>query len=158
MRKFALLAAALIGLAVTTPARADIEVGTLTCRSSAASTYIVVSGRCIFAPSDGRPVQYYQAVVHRFGAQVGFSNDVALGWAVLAPTPHVGPGSLAGGYGGLVGGAAVVVGVAANGLVGGANLFTLPPFSVQGEAGVKVVFNVAGLDPKPIFPLPHFCH
>jgi hypothetical protein len=82
MRKFALLAAALICLAVTTPARADIEVGTLGCRSSAASTYILVSGQpfcCIFTPSDGRPVQYYQAVVHRFGAQVGFSNDVT--WA-----------------------------------------------------------------------------
>src|SRR3974377_1180940 len=132
MRKFALLAAALIGLAVTTPARADIEVGTLTCRSSAASTYIVVSGqpfRCIFTPSDGRPVQYYQAAIHRFGAQVGFSNDVALGWAVLAPTPPVGPGSLAGGYGGLSAGAAVVVGVGAHGFVGGAKFFSAPTFS-----------------------------
>jgi hypothetical protein len=161
MRKFALLAAALIGLAGTTPARADIEVGTLSCRSSAASSYIVVSGqpfRCIFTPSDGRPVQYYQAVVNRFGAQVGFSNDVTLGWAVLAPTPHVGPGSLAGGYGGLSAGAAVVVGVAANGLVGGANSFTLQPLSVQGESGLNVVATVTGLELTPILPVRQYRH
>jgi hypothetical protein len=161
MRKFALLAAALIGLAVATPARADIEVGTLSCRSSATSTYIVVSGqpfRCIFTPSDGRPVQYYQAAIHRFGAQVGFSSDVALGWAVFAPTPHVGPGSLAGGYGGLSAGAAVVVGVTANGLVGGANSFTLQPLSVQGESGLNLVATVTGLELQPVVPARHYRH
>ena len=148
MKKFALLAAALFGLAATTPARADVEVGTLSCQSPATAGYILVSGQpfhCIFTPSAGGPVQYYQAVIHRFGAQVGFSSDVSLAWAVFAPTPHVGPGSLAGGYGGVTAGAALGIGVGANGLVGGANSFTLQPLSVQGELGLNVVATVTGL-------------
>src|SRR3974390_832490 len=161
MRKFALLAAALIGLPVATPARGDGEGGTLSCRSSSPSTYIVVSGQpfhCVFMPSNGGPVHYYQALIHRFGAQIGFSNDVALGWAVFAPTPRLGAGSLAGGYGGLSAGAAVGVGGAANGLVGGANSFTLQPFSVQGELGLNVVATVTGLELQPVIPARHHRH
>ena len=161
MKKLALLAAVLLGVAATTPARADVEVGTLSCRSAGAAAYIVVSGqpfRCSFTPSNGGPVQYYQAVIHRFGAQVGFSDDVSLAWAVFAPTPHVGPGSLAGGYGGVTAGAAVGIGVGANGLVGGANSFTLQPLSVQGEIGLNVVATVTGLNLEPIMPVRHHRH
>jgi hypothetical protein len=161
MKKFALLAAALIGVAATTPARADVEVGTLNCRSSGPAAYIVVSGqpfRCIFTPAAGGPVQYYQADIHRFGAQVGFSNDVSLAWAVFAPTPHIGPGSLAGAYGGVSAGAAVGVGVGANGLVGGANSFALQPLSVQGEVGLNVVATVTGLNLEPVLPVRQHRH
>jgi len=52
-----------VGLAVTTPARADVEVGILSCRSLGATSYIIVSDQsfnCIFTPSAGGPVQYYQ--------------------------------------------------------------------------------------------------
>jgi hypothetical protein len=72
-------------------------------------------------------VQYYQANIHRIGAQAGFSSNVTLGWAVFAPTLCVGPGALAGVYGGLSAGAAigVGVGVGANGRVGGNNSFAL---------------------------------
>ena len=55
-----------------------------------ATSYIIVSDQpfnCIFTPSAGGPVQYYQANIHRVGAQVGFSSNVALGWAVFATTP-----------------------------------------------------------------------
>ena len=161
MKKFALLAAALLGLAATTPARADVEVGTLYCRSSAPAAYIILSGqafRCGLTPSNGGPIQYYQAVIHRFGAQVGFSNDVSLAWAVFAPTPHVGPGSLAGGYGGVTAGAAVGIGAGANVLVGGANSFTLQPLSVQGELGLNVIATVTGLELEPVLPAPHHRH
>ena len=160
MKKFALLAAALLGLAAT-PARADVEVGALNCRSSTTSAYILVSGqpfRCVFTPSSGGPLQYYQAVIYRLGAQIGFSNDVALGWIVFAPTPRVGPGSLAGGYGGLSAGAAVGVGAGANGLVGGANSFSLQPFSVQGETGLNIVATVTGLELTPVLPVRHRHH
>ena len=161
MRQFALLAAALFGLVATTPARADVEVGSLNCRSSAAAAYIVLSGqpfRCIFTPSNGGSIQYYQAFIHRFGAQVGFSNDVSLAWAVFAPTAHVGPGSLAGGYGGVTAGAAVGIGVGANGLVGGANSVALQPLSVQGEIGLNVVATVTGLELEPVLPIRHHRH
>jgi hypothetical protein len=158
MKKFAFLAAALLCLAATTPARADVEVGTLSCQSPGTSGYILVSGQpfhCIFTPAAGGPAQYYQAVIHRFGAQVGFSSDVSLVWAVFAPTAHVGPGSLAGGYGGVTAGAAVGIGVGANGLVGGANSITLQPLSVQGEFGLNVVATVTGLSLEPVLPPRH---
>ena len=75
-------AVALFGMAfaATTPARADVQVGVLSCRSLTAASYIIVSDQpfnCIFTPSAGGPVQYYQATIHRVGAQVGFSSNVA---------------------------------------------------------------------------------
>jgi len=161
MKKFAFLAAALLGLAATTPARADVEVGTLSCRSPGTAGYILVSGQqfhCTFTPAAGGPAQYCQAAIHRFGAQVGFSSDVSLAWAVFAPTAHVGPGSLAGGYGGVTAGAALGIGVGANGLVGGANSFTLQPLSVQGELGFNVVATVTGLYLDPVLPARHHRH
>ncbi len=153
------LAASLFGLAfaVTTPARADVEVGTLTCRSPESAGYIVVSTRafnCIFTPAAGGPVQRYDATIHRFGAQIGVSGDVGLAWAVFAATPHVAPGALTGEYGGVSAGAAVGVGVSANGLVGGLNSFALQPISVEGQTGLNVVATVTGLELHPVAP-PH---
>jgi hypothetical protein len=155
------LAAALLGITftATTPARADVESGMLTCRSPETAGYIVVSARafnCIFQPANGGPVQYYQATIYRFGAQIGFSSDITLAWAVFAPTPRVGPGALAGGYGGVSAGAAVGVGVGANGLVGGANSFTLQPVSVEGQIGLNVVATVTGLELHPVVPVRHY--
>ncbi len=155
MKKLALLAAVFLGVAATTPAHADVEVGTLSCRSAGTAAYILISGqpfRCIFTPAAGGPVHYYRAVIHRVGAQVGFSNDVSLAWAVFAPTRHIGPGSLAGGYGGVTAGAAVGVGVGANGLLGSANSFALQPLSVQGEVGLNVVATVTGLYLESVLP------
>ena len=158
-------AAALFGIAftATTPARADVEVGTLSCRSPGTAGFILVSARafgCIFTPAAGRPVQYYEATIHRFGAQIGISNDIVLAWAVFAPTPRVGPGALAGGYGGVSAGAAVGVGVGANGLVGGTNSFALQPVSVEGQIGLNVVATVTGLELRPVVPSPvrHYRH
>ncbi len=150
-------AAALFTVAfiAATPARADVEVGTLTCRSLQPTSYVVVSSQpfgCIFTPSYGGPVQRYEATINRIGAQVGLNSDVALAWAVFAPTPHVGPGALAGGYGGLSAGAAVGIGAAANGLIGGANSFALQPLSVEGQTGLNVVATVTGLELHPVGP------
>ena len=153
-------AAALIGLALTAiPAHADAEVGMLNCRSPGSTGYIVFSSRtfdCIFTPSTGAPPQYYQGTVQRFGAQIGFSNDVAMGWAVFAATAHVGPGALAGGYVGATGGVAIGVGGAANGLVGGLNnSFALQPISVEGGLGFNVIATVTGLELRPVRPVRH---
>jgi hypothetical protein len=160
MKKFALLAGVLVGLALaaTTPARADVEVGTLSCRSPESATYIVVSGRsfsCIFTPSAGGPVQHYEAVIHRFGAQIGLSSDVTLAWAVFAPTMHVGPGALAGGYGGVSAGATLGIGGAANGLVGSVNSLTLQPVSIEGQTGLNVIATVTSLELNPVGPVRH---
>ena len=157
-------AAALLGVALvpTTPARADVAVGMLSCRSPETTSYILVSARefkCVFAPSAGGPLQRYDAVIHRFGAQVGVSGDVALSWAVFAATAHVGPGALAGGYGGVTAGAAIGLGASANGLVGGlANSVALQPVSVEGETGLNVVATVTGLELHPVAPVRYRHH
>lgn len=145
-------------VAVTSaPAHAAAEVGMLSCRSKAASSYIIMSAQpfdCVFTPSTGAPAQRYGAVIHRFGAQIGFSNDVALGWAVFAATTHVGAGALAGGYGGVSAGAAVGLGAGVNGLVGGLNnSFALQPVSVEGQAGLNVVATVTGLELRSAAPV-----
>jgi hypothetical protein len=149
------LAAGLFALAftMTTPAQADVEVGMLSCRSPEATGYIFVSNqafKCVFMPSAGGPVQYYQAMIYRVGAQVGISSNVAFGWAVFAPTPRVGPGALSGGYGGVSAGAAVGVGGSANVLVGGYNSFALQPVSLEGQTGLNVVATVTGLELRPL--------
>jgi hypothetical protein len=142
-----------IGFVVTTPARADVQVGILSCRSLGSATYIIVSDQpfnCMFTPSAGGPVQYYQANIHRVGAQAGFNSNVALEWAVFAPSPGVGPGALAGVYGGVSAGAAIGVGVGANGLVGGSNSFALQPVSVEGQSGLNVVAAATELNLQPV--------
>lgn len=165
--KFAVHAAfavALAGLAVsaTTPARADVEAGMLTCKSAQNGSYVVVSMRafdCSFTPTVGGPVQHYSASVQRFGAQIGFDNNVTLAWAVFAATAHVGQGSLAGAYGGVSAGAAVGVGAAANGLYGGLNnSFTLQPLSVEGQTGLNVIATVTGLQLQSAAPARHKRH
>jgi len=151
-----------MAFAATAPARADVQVGVLSCRSLAAASYIIVSDQpfnCIFTPSVGGPVQYYQATIHRVGAQVGFSSNVALGWAVFAPAPSVGPGALAGVYGGVSAGAAIGVGVGANGLVGGNNSFALQPVSVEGQSGLSVVATATQLQLHAVAtPAHHYRH
>jgi hypothetical protein len=156
-------AVALLGalLTVTRPAHADVEVGTLSCRSVQAASYVIVSNEplnCIFTPSAGGPAQYYQATIHRVGAQAGFSNNVALGWIVFAPTPRIGPGALAGIYGGVSAGAAIGIGVGANGLVGGTNSFALQPVSVEGQSGLNFVATATQLELQPVVPVRHYRH
>ena len=153
-------AATLFGLVLTTmPALAYVEVGMLNCRSPGTSGYIVFSTRtfdCVFTPSSGAPTQYYQGTVQRFGAQIGFTNDVALGWAVFAATSRVGPSALAGGYVGASGGATLGIGGAANGLVGGFNnSLALQPISLEGQTGLNVIATVTGLDLRPVTPVRH---
>jgi Protein of unknown function (DUF992) len=157
-------AAALFGLAMaaTTPARADTQVGLLSCRSAAASSYVIVSDQplsCVFTPTAGGPAQYYQATMRRLGAQAGYNSSMTLGWAVFAPSLHIGPGALAGIYGGVSAGAAFGVGVGANGLVGGNNnSFALQPVSVEGQSGFNVVATATEVELQPVLPVHHYGH
>jgi hypothetical protein len=127
-----------------------------------ATSYVVVSNQpfdCVFTPSAGGPVQHYQAAIHRLGAQLGVSSNVTLGWAVFAPTATVGPGALAGVYGGVSAGAALGVGAGANGLVGGNNSFALQPISVEGQSGFNVVATATTLELHAVaVPVHHYRH
>jgi hypothetical protein len=155
-------AAALFGLAcnAATPASAG-EVGMLVCRSPQTSGFIVISARgydCTFKPVAGAR-QYYHATIYRFGAQLGISSNVTLAWAVFAASGHVGPGTLAGAYGGASAGAAVAIGARANALFGGfPNSFALQPVSVEGMTGLNAVAAVTGLSLQAVIPRHHRWH
>src|SRR5262245_7550770 len=151
-------AAKLLGLALTTePAQAYVEVGVLRCGRAGPTGCILVSSRivnCMFSPSSGAPSQFCQANISRFGAQIGFTNEVGLAWAVFAATSRVGQGALAGGFVGASAGAAIGVGAGANGLVGGLdNSFALQPISVEGQTGLNVVATVTGVQLRPVQPV-----
>ena len=157
----AAFAAAFLGLAAlpATPSRADVTAGMLSCRSAGNGSFVVVSMRsfeCIFVPSAGGSPQRYIANIQRYGAQIGYNNDVALGWIVLSGTTHVGPGALAGPYGGVSAGATVGIGGDANVLVGGLNnAFALQPLSLQGQTGLAVVATITGMELQPAKPMRH---
>ena len=152
IRSSGLIAANFVALAATSEfaaAQSRVAVGVLECRAGPATTFVVGSIRdfdCIFRPTDAPP-QRYGATIQRIGVDLGWSNDASLVWTVFAPTVVVGPGALAGGYGGVSAGAAVGLGLGANALAGGLNnSFALQPVSVEGQTGLNAFAGVASLE------------
>ncbi len=133
-----------------TGAQANVEAGALSCRGGGAVGMVVTSLHhlaCVFRPAAGGPVQHYEARIRKVGLDLGITRSEVLGWLVFAPSRVVGPGGLAGGYGGVQAGASIGVGVGANGLVGGLNnSFALQPVSVAAQTGVNVAGGLAGLE------------
>jgi hypothetical protein len=146
------LAAAFVSVLVasqTAHAQTPVAVGVLECRAGAATTFVVGSVRdfdCLFTPTSG-PLQRYGATIQRLGVDLGWSSSTVLLWNVFAPTNVIGPGALAGGYGGVAAGAAVGLGVGANAMAGGLNnSFALQPVSVEGQTGLNAFAGVASLE------------
>jgi hypothetical protein len=105
---------------------------------------------CVFQ-SEGRRPEPYIATVHRFGLDLGITDQTRLSWAVNAPTGRVGHGNLAGNYGGIGANASVGVGGGGNFLVGGPqNPYALQPISVQGQTGLNVAAGVANIELEPV--------
>ena len=146
--------------ATGTPAASQsrIQAGVLECRGAPSAGYLLGSVhplQCWFRSNYGPRYPYY-GLVRRFGLDIGFTQQSTLGWAVFAPTRQIGPGDLAGNYGGLTAGAAVVVGGNANALVGGSeNSFALQPLSFEGQTGLNVAVGVASLELRPAGPVRH---
>src|SRR5260370_38885679 len=114
----AIAAAALMATA-TTGAKANVEVGGLTCRSAGGVGYVIGSTlnfQCVFVPSGGGPAHHYLGVVRRIGVDLGVTQNVSLGWVVFPPTGVIHPGHLAVHYGGVQGNASAGIGVAATAL------------------------------------------
>jgi hypothetical protein len=146
------LATALVASLSPAMAQSRVEVGVLECRGSTTSFIVgsVTDLSCMFRPSAGGPGDAYHATIRRAGVDIGFAQQVAVAWAVLAPTARVGRGDLAGNYVGAAASATVGVGVGANALVGGSgNTFALQPLSVQGQIGLSVAAGVAGMELRP---------
>ena len=129
------------------------RVGVLECEGGQNVGFVVGSAaelECVFHNNDGRPYPYI-ASIHRFGVDLGFTQQTHLAWAVNAPTAVIGPGDLAGSYGGVGANASVGFGAGGNFLIGGsANSFALQPLSVQGQTGLNVTAGIADLQLRAV--------
>ena len=131
----------------------QLRAGILQCQGGQNVGFVVgstTSLECVFQ-SEGRRPEPYVATVHRFGLDLGITDQTRLSWAVNAPTGRVGPGNLAGNYGGVGANASVGVGGGGNFLVGGPqNSYALQPLSVQGQTGLNVAAGVANIELEPV--------
>jgi hypothetical protein len=141
--------AAALGLVSTGAGAQGVNAGLLECRGLGATGFIIGSVHeleCVFRTEYMPPVRYH-GIVRKFGLDVGITEGSVLAWGVVAPTARVGPGDLAGIYGGISAGAALGIGAGANALVGGSgNTIALQPVSVEGQAGINVTLGVASLE------------
>jgi Protein of unknown function (DUF992) len=146
------LIAALAATVTAVSAQSRVQSGVLECRGAPTASFVVGSAHqleCTFQSDHGAQYRYY-GVLNRAGLDIGFTERSVFSWAVLAPTERVGPGDLAGTYGGVTAGAAVGVGGNANALVGGsANSFALQPLTLEGQTGLNVAVGAVELELRP---------
>lgn len=151
-RLLGLLAMAALGAPQTAAADPAIKVGVLNCSVSNGAGFIIGSSRrleCVFQ-SGGRRETYF-GHINKFGLDIGATSTGVISWGVFAPTDgSVGPGALAGSYGGVSGEATVGVGLGANVLVGGSKRsIALQPLSVGAQQGLNLAIGVAALTLEP---------
>jgi Protein of unknown function (DUF992) len=129
-----------------------VRAGILQCEGGQNVGFVVGSAtslQCLFESAGHRP-EPYVATLHRFGLDLGITQQTKFSWAVSAPTNRIGQGQLAGNYGGFGANASVGVGGGSNFLVGGpANSYALQPLSVQGQTGLNVAAGIANIELEP---------
>ena len=143
---------ALVTSASPASAQSRVEVGVLECRGSTTSFIIgsVTELGCVFRQSGTGASDPYSATIRRAGVDIGLPQQVAVAWAVFAPTARIGYGDLAGSYVGASASATLGVGAGANALVGGSgNTFALQPVSLQGQVGLSIAAGIAGMELRP---------
>lgn len=141
------ISAALLALALfVSPAYAKngVKLGVLTCDVSA-SVGLILGGTekavCVFDGPNGQ--ENYKGRITEVGIDIGITAQAVLSWVVFAPG-KLGPGSIAGTYGGATADTAFAVGLGANVLVGGSqNSVALQPLSVEGQVGVNIAAGLA---------------
>jgi hypothetical protein len=144
-------AAAVVALAVgysasVGAATSGVKAGVLRCDVKGNVSFIFGSSRdmfCSYEPENGKREDSYTGEIKKFGVDIGYSKHGVILWAVLAPTADVGPGALAGDYGGISADLAVGYGVGANALIGGSNKsIVLQPLSVEGLKGINIAAGI----------------
>lgn len=146
-----LAAAVILSMPIAAPASAQapqVRIGVLTCSVAGGTGFVFGSSKQLDCTLDGegRRERYY-GVINKFGVDLGATTSSTISWAVLASTDKVGPGALAGNYGGVSGEATVGVGAGANALLGGSNRsITLQPLSVSTQQGLNLAVAVAALE------------
>src|SRR6266446_780623 len=128
-----------------------VRTGYLTCHEASGWGFIFGSSRklrCAYARNPNY-TEYYDGSITDFGADIGYLQSGVILWAVAAPTTDLGPGALAGHYGGATASAAIGVGAGANVLLGGfKNSIALQPISIEDENGLNVAAGIAELSLK----------
>jgi hypothetical protein len=154
MKKSAMLAATMfVGMVWGHNAAeaAAVNIGALSCHVSGGVGFIFGSSKdlsCIFKHPDGTTERYH-GDINKYGVDIGFTTESEIIWGVFAPG-SVGPGALAGHYGGVTGEAEVGVGLGANVLLGGSNKqIALQPLSVTGGVGLNVAAGIASITLEP---------
>ncbi len=138
----------------TAPAasKSGVNVGSLQCKVAGGMGFIFGSSKdleCLLVRTDG-VAERYAGSINRYGVDIGFTKEAHIVWVVFAPGA-IGPGALAGDYGGVTAGASFGVGLGANVLVGGSNnQIALQPVSVEGTVGLNVAAGVASVTLKPV--------
>jgi Protein of unknown function (DUF992) len=159
---FGIAVASLVASVASANALPPVRAGILQCQGGQNVGFVVgsvTSLECVFQ-SEGRRPEPYLATVHRFGVDLGFTDQTKFSWAVNAPTGRLERGELAGNYGGVGANASVGVGFGGNFLVGGAqNSYALQPISVQGQTGLNVAAGIANIELAPVrFGHRHYRH
>ena len=133
---------------LTTPARADVNIGSLVCNVSSGFGYLIGSNRnvsCVFNRSNGT-VERYNGQIRDWGFDLGYFHAGSIVWGVIAPGDNVAPGSLAGDYTGAGAGGSAGIGVKVNLLFGGdGGKISLQPLQVEGNVGIGANVGVTRL-------------
>ncbi|NJO24086.1 MAG: DUF992 domain-containing protein [Sphingomonadales bacterium] len=149
-----LAAVAALSISVPVPASAQapqVRIGVLSCNVAGGTGFVFGSSKQLDCTleGEGRRERYY-GVINKFGVDLGATTSSTISWAVLASTDRVGPGALAGTYGGVSGEATVGVGAGANALLGGSDRsIALQPLSVSTQQGINLAVGVAALELRP---------
>ena len=129
------------------------QIGVLECEGGQNVGFVVgsvTSLECVFQ-GDGRRPEGYVATIHRFGVDLGFTQQTKFAWAAYGPTNEIGRGGLTGRYGGVGANASVGVGFGGNFLLGGnGNAYVLQPVSLQGQTGLNVAAGIADIELQPV--------
>jgi hypothetical protein len=144
----ALLLLTLSAMPAYSAEKVEVKTGYLTCHEAGGWGFIIGSSRSVHCTytSNKHRTEYYTGTISKFGADIGYLQSAVILWAVAAPTTELGPGALAGDYGGVHASVALGVGGGANVLVGGFHKsIALQPVSVEGQNGLNVAAGIAGL-------------
>ncbi|HZT18665.1 MAG TPA: DUF992 domain-containing protein [Dongiaceae bacterium] len=149
----ALAGATMLASAVTQGAQQGVKAGYLRCEVAGSISFIFGSTRdisCTYETSGSHRIDKYTGEIKQYGIDIGYLKSGVMIWGVVAPTNDVGPGALAGDYGGINGTLAAGYGVGANALLGGyKDSIALQPLSVEGVKGFNIAAAVVGLTLKP---------
>ncbi len=126
-----------------------VKAGFLKCDVAGNVSFIFGSSRdinCVYDAGTGTPLDHYTGTIKKYGIDIGYQSNGVIIWGVVAPSNNIGPGALAGDYGGVSADVALGYGVGANALLGGSkNSIALQPLSVEGIKGLNVAGGIGVL-------------